>query len=778
MDPVAIQLQLHPVELGEIGIVFEVEHLHGVIDLSTDWFRLRHHQAHARQHAGRCLSPLGSKVPSFPGPSEEERDAHHIGRGRQGATVVIGVKKVAMRQGRKRVHAVQVEAAAEKLVVLDGSTFFVSDASGNVEPGQGATGFFFKDTRHLATWRLLLNGRPMRLLTSRTPDYYSARIFGTLGTARVGLNPTISVRRDRFVSDGVHEDLVLDNNCDSEQEVRLEFEFGSDFADLFEVKAGELKPPTATIDIGSDQVSLRYEHEWFARGTTVTFSQPATITKESARFDILLRPRQRWQLCMDISCEVDGQTVQPGQRRGSFGVPQPRMPMSLQAWLADAPRIETDSDTVRHTYHQSLMDLAGLRFRPDEGVSWSLPAAGLPWFMALFGRDSLITSYQTLPVQAHLAQTTLEALTAMQAKHMDDFRDAEPGKILHELRFGEMAQLGKVPHTPYYGTHDATPLFLILLDEYERWTGDTAFVRRLEPAARAALTWIERYGDLDGDGYLEYRTRSSKGLVNQGWKDSWNSMLFADGRIAEGPIAVCEVQGYAYDARLRTARLARIIWNDPGLADRLEADAADLRRRFNRDFWSEARGHYVLALDGHKRQVDAITSNIGHLLWSGIVEPDRAAATVERLMAPDMFSGWGVRTMSARDAGYNPIEYHNGTVWPHDTGLIAEGMRRYGFRDEAGTLALAIFDAAEAFAYRLPEVFAGFPRQETGEAVEYPTASRPQAWSAGAPLLAVRTLLGLDVVDGALQVRPDVAGQLGRLRLEGILVRGRRQSAG
>jgi glycogen debranching enzyme len=398
--------------------------------------------------------------------------------------------------------------------------------------------------------------------------------------------------------------------------------------------------------------------------------------------------------------------------------------------------------------------------------------------MALFGRDSLITSYQALPFQAHLAQTTLEALAAMQATQTDDFRDAEPGKILHELRCGELAQLGKIPHTPYFGTHDATPLFLILLDEYERWTADTALVRDLEPAARAALTWIERYGDLDGDGYLEYRTRSSTGLVNQGWKDSWNSMLFADGRIAEGPIAVCEVQGYAYDARLRTARLARTFWDDAGLADRLEADAADLRRRFNRDFWSDARGHYVLALDGHKRQVDALASNIGHLLWSGIVEPDRAAATVARLMAPDMFSGWGVRTMSARDGGYNPIEYHNGTVWPHDTGLIAEGMRRYGFKDEAATLALAIFDAAEAFAYRLPEVFAGFPRQETGEAVEYPTASRPQAWSAGAPLLALRTLLGLDVVDGALRVKPYVHESLGRLRLEAILVRGQRHAAG
>ncbi|MEO6796843.1 MAG: glycogen debranching N-terminal domain-containing protein [Candidatus Dormibacter sp.] len=675
-------------------------------------------------------------------------------------------------------HPVEGDAVAGTLVVLDGSTFFVSDPTGNVEPGHGATGFFFKDMRHLSTWRLLVNGRPMQLLTVRTPDYYSARIFGTLGTARVGLNPTISIRRDRFVSDGVHEDIVVENNCDSEQEVRLELEFGSDFADLFEVKARELKPPATSVEIGSDRVSLRYEHEGFVRGTTIAFSLPATIDEEGVRFDLQLKPRERWQLCVDVLCLVDGTTIEPGQRCGSFGMAKPKMPMALDQWLADAPRLEADSDTVRHTYRQSLVDLAALRFRPDENVSWSLPAAGLPWFMALFGRDSLITSYQALPFQAHLAQTTLEALSAMQATRMDDFTDAEPGKILHELRCGELARLGKVPHTPYYGTHDATPLFLILLDEYERWTGDTALVHNLEPAARAALAWIERYGDLDGDGYLEHRTRSSKGLVNQGWKDSWNSMLFADGRVAEGPIAVCEVQGYAYDARLRAARLARSIWNDTGLADRLEADAALLRSRFNRDFWSESRGHYVVALDGQKHQVDALTSNIGHLLWSGIVDPERAARTVERLMAPDMFSGWGVRTMSARDAGYNPIEYHNGTVWPHDTGLIAEGMRRYGFTREAATLAISIFDAAEAFAYRLPELFAGFPREETGVAVEYPSASRPQAWSAGAPLLALRTLLGLDVVDGVLHSQPHLPSQLGRLRLEGIRVRGGQQSAG
>jgi glycogen debranching enzyme len=385
--------------------------------------------------------------------------------------------------------------------------------------------------------------------------------------------------------------------------------------------------------------------------------------------------------------------------------------------------------------------------------------------MALFGRDSLITAYMALPFQPHLAATTLEALSELQATERDDFRDADPGKILHEVRRGWQATLGETPHAAYYGSHDSTPLFLILLDEYERWTGDRELVRRLEPAARAALDWIEGPGDPDGDGYLEYETRSPKGLRNQGWKDSWNAILFADGRLAEPPIATCEIQGYAYDARRRAARLARLCWGDDALAERLEHDAEALRERFDRDFWLSERGHYAVALDRDKRPVDALTSNIGHLLWSGIVPEQRAHSLRDRLMAPDMFSGWGIRTMSSLDAGYNPIEYHDGTVWPHDAAIVAEGLRRYGFREDASRLAWALFEAAEEFDYRLPEVFAGFDRASTTMAVEYPTASRPQAWAAAAPLLAIRTLLGLDAADGTVTSVPFLPLQIRRLEL-------------
>jgi len=295
---------------------------------------------------------------------------------------------------------------------------------------------------------------------------------------------------------------------------------------------------------------------------------------------------------------------------------------------------------------------------------------------------------------------------------------------------------------------------------------------------RAALAWMEGPGDPDGDGYLEYQTRSPEGLRSQCWKDSWNSVLFADGRLAEPPIATCEIQGYAYDARRRTARLAREVWGDDKLAARLERDAATLRERFHRDFWLPERGHYALALDRDKTPVDALTSNTGQLLWSGILADEQAARVTDRLMAEDMCSGWGIRTMSTMDSGYSPIEYHNGTVWPHDTALIAEGMRRYGYRDHAATLVAALLDAAGYFDHLLPEVFAGYPRDLTSTPVEYPTACRPHAWAAGAPLLGLRTLLGLDTGTGGLTVAPHLGPGLGQVRLDGIPVRGRREQAG
>ena len=346
--------------------------------------------------------------------------------------------------------------------------------------------------------------------------------------------------------------------------------------------------------------------------------------------------------------------------------------------------------------------------------------------MTIFGRDSLIVGLQALPFAPAFAEAALRILAARQGTHVDAFRDEEPGKILHEQRFGELTAFEERPHSPYYGSADSTPLFLVLLDEYKRWTDDRELVAELEPVARKALSWIDQYGDRDGDGYVEYERRMETGLENQCWKDSGNSILFADGSLASLLRATCEIQGYVYDAKVRCARLARLIWEDGELADRLEREAAALKQRFNQDFWLADRQYFALALDGEKRPVDSLTSNIGHLLWNGIIDQDKAGAVVQHLLGERLFSGWGVRTMAVGDGGFNPIGYHLGAVWPHDTAFIALGLRRYGYREEATRLALGILQAATYFDGRLPEAFAGYARDAVDFPVEYPTACSPR----------------------------------------------------
>jgi glycogen debranching enzyme len=674
------------------------------------------------------------------------------------------------------------------LTVINGGTFFVSDANGDAG-GVDTEGLFDADVRHLSVWRLLVDGAPMHLLSSRNVDHLSARFYGTLAGAHVGHNPPISIARIREVRRTVREDVVIENNSTVPAALTLELRYGSDFLDIFELKraqpAGEVVAPgTITMQRGEDWLTLRHESDGFSRLTELRFSRPFEAVAERARFDLALAPRARWKLGVEIVCSGEG--IDPVDARAA-GVSERVRPRGSEGDLhagaenrydeaRHAPRLETDAEALRLSYRQSLADLDALRF-PAPGLSGAtVPAAGVPWFMTLFGRDSIITAYQALPFMPGLARATLRSLALLQASERDDYRDAEPGKILHELRRGKLSFLGRTPHTPYYGTHDATPLFLVLLDEYERWTADRTLVEELREPALAALSWIERDGDPDGDGYLEYRTRSDRGLANQCWKDSGAAIAFASGELAAPPIATCEIQGYAYDARVRAARLAREFWGDDALADRLEADAHVLKERFDRDFWCGA-GQFALALDARKRQVDSMTSNVGHLLWSGIVDRARAEVVAERLLAQDMFNGWGIRTMSAKNSAYNPIGYHVGTVWPHDSGLVAEGLRRYGFTEEAARLTGALFDASTYFGHRLPEVFAGFDRSETGMPVEYPTASRPQAWSAGAILLGLRTILGLDV-DHDLVCAPALPEGVGSVRLTGVPFRGDERDVG
>ena len=650
-----------------------------------------------------------------------------------------------------------------QISILKGSAFVVSDRLGDVTSAIGnPNGLFYRDMRHLSRWQLRLNGRELDVLSAETLEYDEAVFFLVEPTGTIYRNPAMSLIRRRQVAEGMREHLEVHNHGLSEVDVEISFLFDADFADLFEVKDDLTKTGELYRQREHNGVTLGYVRGEFRRETYI-HARDAYFTEESLTFRVSLKPHEVWHATVVVTVGTARDDPLPQVLHA------PEMPVSLADWLAAAPRLDTDWYELRQVYKRSLVDLAALRFYPESVPDSSLPAAGLPWFMALFGRDSLLTSYQAIPFVPELARTTLLALGAHQATAWDDFRDAEPGKILHELRHGELAHFGERPHSPYYGSADATPLFLVVLDEYERWTGDTETALRLEGAARLALEWMDRYGDADGDGYIEYQTRNPRtGLVNQCWKDSHNSIIHPDGRIATLPRACCEIQGYAYDARSRCARLAREVWGDPELADRLERDAAALRERFDRDFWLPEAGFYALALDGDKKPVATLTSNIGHLLWSGIVADERVETVVAHLSGDNMYSGWGVRTLATGQPVYNPIEYHNGTVWPHDTALIAAGLARYGRRQEANRLVVALLDAAAHFAFRLPEAFAGYPRDHTQVPVEYPSACSPQAWASGAPLLLLRIMLGLEPTTNGLTVRPHLPAEVSRVLLRGV----------
>jgi len=511
------------------------------------------------------------------------------------------------------------------LIIVDGATFFYGDRAGDAE-AEAPEGFFYEDVRHLSRWCLTVDGEPLAPLTSRVVDHFSSRI---VGACEGDEQPTISIRRDRFVTEGMHEDVDVTNHGDREQRVRLEISFASDFADVMEAqREGTVETGRYGADLGVRVVTLWQNRDGYRRGTAIRFQRRGRLRRDRMTYDLRLRPGESWHTCIDVIPIVGSSRRAPLLGCDSFGADPGKMPVDVESWLEQAPELVADWDALHHIYRRSLLDLAALRLRPrGQGLRWALPAGGLPWFMTVFGRDSIIAAYEALPFHAELARATLKALASLQATEWDDFADAQPGKIMHELRRGTLSALGEVPGV-YYGTQDATMLFLILLDEYERWTGDRELVRELEPNARAALGWLEGPADLDADGYVEYLKRSDapNALENHCWKDSDDSIRFADGRRAEPPIAACEHQGYVYDARLRFARLAREIYDDPELADRLERDAASLRRRFNRDFWLPRRGHYALALDRDKRPVDSLTSNVGHLLWSGIVDERRGGS--------------------------------------------------------------------------------------------------------------------------------------------------------
>lgn len=678
---------------------------------------------------------------------------------------------------------------AETVAILDGGTFVVSDRRGDFDASQVAThGLFHSDTRYLSCFRLSVNGVTPKVLSIDDSVHYAAQFFLVHPTESVIEDAQLSVIRKRTIDFGFREEITILSHDQQEVEVDVRIEVAADFADLFEVKEQLTKVGERFERLTEDGLVLGYRRASFCREILITVEEeaddlPGSVRPEwstdGVRFQVCLPPRGTWMVTIAASVLTDvlGETVSRRQPPTSFQKESARDAALLDDWRGRLPSVTSDWAPLEAAYQQSVADLAALRLPTNVGLGAVVPAAGLPWFMCLFGRDSIITSYQALPFAPDLAEATLRVLAVTQARTVDDFRDAEPGKIMHESRAGELTAFEERPHSPYYGTVDATPLFLVLLDEYERWTGDEALVVELERPARAALEWIDDYGDR-GDGYVSYERRNTtSGLENQCWKDSHNSMLFGDGTKSATPLSTCEVQGYVYDAKRRVARLARTFWGDPALAARLEAEADALKERFNRDFWLDDREFFALAIDGDGRRVDSLTSNIGHLLWSGIADLDKAHACRSHLLGPRLFSGWGVRTMAQGDGGYNPVGYHNGSVWPHDNSLIAHGLASYGYRDEAALIAAGVLEAGAHLRNRLPEAIAGYSRAVTRFPVEFPTACSPQAWAAGATLLFIRTLMGLELDDRRLRVDPILPAQVGHIDVVGIRGRWGRATA-
>jgi glycogen debranching enzyme len=652
--------------------------------------------------------------------------------------------------------------------ILQGNTFVVSDRRGDLDASPIDThGLFSFDTRFLSRWILYINGQRPNPLSTDDVQYYAAQFFLVPGTGTVYSDSTLSIIRRRVVENGFREELTVLNHGEAPIDLDVRIEAASDFADLFEVKDQLAKKGEPYRRVDEGRLVLGYQRQNFRRETWISATGDCTIDDEGLHFHVHLPANAEWSTTLVATARVFSDIAPPApelQRDGEDWAAGYRQ--DVDEWVKAAPAFSCTWEPAERIYRRSIVDLAALRFYSLSFPLGPLPAAGLPWFMTVFGRDSVITSYQVLPFAPELAATTLRNLALNQGRRINDFRDEEPGKILHELRFGEMTAFEERPHSPYYGAADATALFLVLLDEYERWTGDTQLVRDLEFEAKAALNWLDEYGDRMGAGWISYNRRNTEtGLENQCWKDSWNSILFADGTLSKLPRATCELQGYAYDAKKRCSRLAREIWGDPTLSERLDQEAEAFKRRFNDEFWLADREYYALAIDGDGRKVDALTSNIGHLLWSGIADEDKAEACVRHLMSDRLFSGWGVRTMAEGDGGYNPIGYHVGTVWPHDNSIIAMGLMRYGYRAEAARIGAGIFGAATFFHDRLPEAFAGYTAHRTQFPVEYPTACSPQAWATGAPLLLLRAMLGLEPVGDRLLVDPALPLAVGRMEL-------------
>lgn len=648
------------------------------------------------------------------------------------------------------------------LSLLDGKTFSSTTLAGDMmPPGAMDVGLFHRDTRFLSRLELRVNGHRTVVLSSDTQANLYAQI--ELASHAVvsreeqgGPENTLHLRREQLLAGKFFERLTLENFNLEPVTVRLEWHFDADFADVFQVRgmlrrqAGRHLPPR----ISERTVEYGYEGLDGSRRRTVLHFEPPPERLEAgyAYYELPLQPHEKRQLWLSVRPETEGDRPLP---EISFAAGLESRRRALHEWNREATIIESSNDVFTSCLETASSDFFALRIAVDPrgartqeeafpaGYSGEIIAAGIPWFATIFGRDSLIAAYQSLLLHPRLARETLRFLARWQGRQENDWREEQPGKILHEFREGEMTRAGEMPHSPYYGSVDSTPLFLITLGEAFNWLGDRAWLEELMPAASAAMKWIENYGDLDGDGFVEFQRRSPRGLENQGWKDSYDANLHRDGRFAPAPIALCEVQGYCYDARYRLAQLLRLAGQSQE-ADRLRHDAHELARRFERRFWMPQHGYYAMALDGHKEQVQVVASNAGHLLWSRIIGQERARQVAQRLVRAEMFTGWGVRTLSADELTFNPLSYHRGSVWPHDNSLIGLGLALYDFKPALLQVFTGLMQAAWHFRnLRLPELFVGVQRRDFDQPVHYPVSCSPQAWASGALFLLLTALLGI-----------------------------------
>jgi glycogen debranching enzyme len=666
----------------------------------------------------------------------------------------------------------------DRVILKEDRAFVVSDMNGDIPAGnEQGLGLYRSDTRFLSAYELRLNGRAPILLNNSVDRAYVAtfQLVNPHLEGPKGAIPrqVLSLRRTRFMYRGFHERIGVQNCSPYPLEVDLELRFGADFADIFEVRGYHPVPEHGQQVNETTETGFLFEYQGLddilRRTEVVLYPLPpdATIADSSASFRVRLGPQETTVLMVDILPRFDGEFFDP---EFEFDRSLQALGREYQAWNSNCTDFTPDNELLKgRLVWRSLEDM---RILCDNFPTGVYPTAGVPWYAVPFGRDALISSYQCLALNPDLARGTLRYLALHQGRAVNEYRLEEPGKILHEMRYGELANLRMVPHTPYYGSIDSTPLFLVLLAELVCWTGDVDLLSELLPNALAALEWIDRYGDVDEDGFVEYSSVVHGGLRNQGWKDSGDSLTHVDGTLAPLPAALVEVQGYTYHAKAVLARILRRLGRRVE-AERLDEQARALRKRFAQAFWMPEREFFAQALDRDKQQVQAISSNPGHCLWSGIVDARRAPKVVAALCAPDMFTGWGVRTLTREMISYNPMSYHNGSVWPHDNSLIVDGFRRYGHRLEAELVARSILEAGMRFSDdRLPELFCGFQRDRRFDSPpgEYLVSCSPQAWGAGALFHLLQCLAGVrvDVFERKIRIDPVETPLYNQLRIEGM----------